>query len=250
MGIDYKNKLIALCSDGERVLRSNQNGVHGLLKREIPSLLGIHCLSHSFSLATKSDLSQTFPVLDEIFHLAYRTYSYLNESVKRLGKLFEAKAEIEDLIQGLNLIKPTKIRWLSLFNSISRITKLLKPIIQTLKESRDLTAKSLIPYFEDPRILAWIHFLSDIAPDLKFVTTLFQDRNFNMRAAFRILKSMKENLSRKYIDSFRPGHCYSTFLTKFKTLGGTLLFDDFLTYINLLITNLIARSSKNFVQTF
>jgi len=121
--IDYKSKLVAFCSDGEKSLRSKKNGLFGLLKKDIPSILGIHCLSHCFSLVSKNDLTKDFPILDQIFDLAYQTYKYLNMSSSQYNKLFENEREIEDLVQELNLIKPVKIRWMSLFVSIERISQ-------------------------------------------------------------------------------------------------------------------------------
>ena len=65
--------MVALCTNGEKMLRSQKNGVQSLLKKDIPGLRGIHCLARSFSLANKNDLSESFLVLDELFNLEYET---------------------------------------------------------------------------------------------------------------------------------------------------------------------------------
>ena len=250
LGIDYKSKLISICTDGEKVLRSNKNGLYGLLKKDIPSLLGIHCLSHCFSLVSQHDLTKRFPILNQIFDLAYQTYKYLSTSSKMHNKLLENEQEIEDLVSELNLIKPIKIRWMSLFTSIGRIIKILKAIILTLKESTDLIAKSLLAIYAEPKVLFWMHFLADISPDLKLVTTLFQNKYFNMGSAFKILKSMKEGLSRKYIDSYKPGYCYTTFLTKFQVINEKVVFDNCLEIRSLFDRNSFIQEFKEFCSSF
>jgi len=227
-GIDFRKKLVCLCTDGEPVLRSSKNGVFGFLKRDIPALIGLHCLAHKFSLAHSQDLGSDFPILQELFKLVYETYKYFNNSPSRLDLLFENENEMEDLLEALNLVKPTKIRWLSLFTAVQRVTRILKAIVLTFKDLKDVMSKSLLVYFQDPRCLAWMHFLADIAVDFKFVTTLFQENYFNMKAAFRIISSMKENINRKYVDNFKPGSLYTSFLSKFQTINDKVIFDNFL----------------------
>ena len=248
--IDYKKKLVGFCTDGEKMLRSQKNGVHSLLKKDVPGLIGLHCLAHSFSLANKTDLSQDFPILDELFDLAYQTYQFIHKSPKRLDKLFEKEKEVEELISELSLVKPIKIRWLSLFNAITRISKLLKAIILSLKESNELTAKMLLSRYEKPQFLAWIFFLTDLTPDLKFITTLFQEKYFNMRITFSILKSMKENMHRKYIDSFNPGNSYTYFASKFKTINEKVIFDDCLVMQTSFQSNSYQLEFKEFCTKF
>ena len=214
-GIDWQNKPVAYCSDGEPTVRSSYNGVYGILKRKIGTLVGIHCIAHSFALTHKTDLSEKFPILDELFQLTYQTYKYFNNSSRRIDQLFEMQVEIEDLIDELNFIKPIKVRWLSLFNAITRVVKILRSLIQTLEKwKNDLTVKTLLTAYTDPRNLSWLHFLSDIASDIKLVTEVFQEKNFNMKKAIDLLNSVKANLKRKYIDGFRPGYNYTSYLKK------------------------------------
>jgi len=72
--LDYKKYLVGFCSDGAETLKSSQNGVFRLLKKEVPSILGIHCIANVFNLTYKTDLVQQFPVLNDIFDLTYSTY--------------------------------------------------------------------------------------------------------------------------------------------------------------------------------
>ena len=125
-------------------------GVCGLIKKDIPNLLSIHYLAHKFSLASKTDLNDNYPISNELYQLVYDTYKYFDGSYRRLNQLFESEEEIEELTWYLNLEKPISIRWLTLFKSISRVGKILKSIILSLKEMKDLTSKTLLCYFADP----------------------------------------------------------------------------------------------------
>ena len=127
LGIDWKAKLVGYCSDGEATVRSKSNGVYGMLRSKAKTLIGIHCLAHSFALIHKTDLTEKYPILNELFQLAFQTYKYINNSSRRLNELFEKQDEIEDIINHLNLLRPIKVRWLSLFISIARIARILKP---------------------------------------------------------------------------------------------------------------------------
>lgn len=210
LGLDWQSKLVGYCSDGEATVRSDQNGVYGLLKRRKRTLVGIHCLAHSFSLTHKSDLSDKYPILGELFQLAYGTYKYLNNSPKRLDELFAMQSDIQELIDQLNLVKPIKIRWLSLFNSITRIVRIFKPLIQTLEKHKgDITVRGLLSIYSDPRSLSWLHFLSDLSNDVKMVTEIFQEKHFHIKKAVDLINSVKTNLKRKYINEFKPGYNYS-----------------------------------------
>ena len=46
--------------------------------------------------------------------------------------------------------------------------------------------------------------------------------------AFRTLKSMKDNIHRKYIDNFKPGSLYSSFLSKTQVINGKSVYDNYL----------------------
>lgn len=227
--IDWKNKMSGFGSDGEKTVRSKQNGVYGLLRQKAKILTDIHCFAHSFSLVHKTDLSEAYPILNEIFQLSYETYKYFNYSAKRLKELFDQEQEVEEIMRSLNLIKPIKVRWLSLFNSISRIIKIIKPLFLALEKSRDnLTIKGLLTIYKDPRSLSWIFFLGDLSGDIKVVTTVFQQRNFDIKRALDMIGSVKSNLTKKYIDEFSPGHTYSSYLSKI------LVQNDKATYSNLI----------------
>jgi len=225
---NYKGKLLSLCSDGERALCSSKEGVLGLLTKEIPTLLGIHCLSHKFSLASKTDLNEKYPILEEIYQLVYDTYKYFNSSSNRINELFENEKDIEDLTSQLNLERSISIRWASLFTSINRLAKVLKAVIVALKKQKDLTSKTLLCYYADPRFLLWIHFLADISFNVGLVTVSFQEKHFNLESAIRTLRCFKDTLHSRYIDSFDPGRTFSKFMEKITLFKDNLVFDNVL----------------------
>jgi len=228
--IDWKQKLVAFCSDGEVTLRSSQNGVYGMLKRKVGRLIGIHCVAHAFTLTHKSDLTEKFPILDELFQLTYHTYKYFNSSSKRVDQLFVAQNEIEDLMEALNLVKPAKIRWLSFFNAITRIVTIFRSLIQTLEKWKsDVAVQGLLSIYANPRSLSWMHFLADIACDIKVVTEVFQERNFNIKRAIDLLESTKSNLRRKYIENFKPGVRYTSYLSKIFIERGKTSYENIFT---------------------
>ena len=101
--IDYKRKMIGFCSDGDKTLKSDQNGVFGLLKRNIPHLIGTHCLANSFNLANKTNLPKKFPIPNDIFDLVYDTYKHIYSSHTRVEELFEFQNELKEIFSNLKL---------------------------------------------------------------------------------------------------------------------------------------------------
>jgi len=250
LGLNYKKSLVGFCSDGDETLRSPNNGVYGLLKRDVSALIGVHCLAHVFNLACKTDLANQFPILNDIFNLVYSTYKYIYASPNRINVLFENQEEIQDLLSEINLIKPMQIRWLSIFKALLRIVRIFPSVINTLKQINDLNSKSLLAWYSLPRYLAWVHFLADIGPDFQITITSFQDKNLSIKKAIGLVISAKNNVKRKYIDDFKPGHYYSQFLKKVKWENNIYMYDNSLQLTQAIEIDVYQIEFKQFAEYF
>ena len=47
----WKQKLVSLGTDGANVMTGKHNSVLALLKRDVPSLVSIHCIAHKLELS-------------------------------------------------------------------------------------------------------------------------------------------------------------------------------------------------------
>lgn len=107
MGLKYKSQLVGFMADGASVNFGVKSGVIAMLRRDVPWLVGIHCLSHRLELALKSAFSGTY--MDELCELLISLYYLYHNSPKRMRGL-------EDLakVMDVNIRKPVRAqgtRW-------------------------------------------------------------------------------------------------------------------------------------------
>jgi hypothetical protein len=121
----------------------------------------------------------------------------MHGSPLRLANLFEKQDEIEDMMQNLKLIQPKMIRWLTLFNCVTRITTICRSVISTLKSSKEAEAKKLLKSLFDNKFLAFLHFITDLSPDIKIVNNLFQQKSLSLTKSINIINSAKSSITRK-----------------------------------------------------
>ena len=61
---NWKEKVVALGTDGAAVMVGEVGGVFALLKRDIPHLIKVHCIAHRLELAS-ADTVKAIPELEE-----------------------------------------------------------------------------------------------------------------------------------------------------------------------------------------
>lgn len=106
---NWKTKAVRFGADGAAVNLEKKGGVAALLKKEVPHILGFHCLPHRLELALQ-DLQKKCKSVEcvyNVLHLIWKTYHYSPKSVRTLKSITE---ELD-----VNILKPSQvigIRWL------------------------------------------------------------------------------------------------------------------------------------------
>ena len=149
------------------------NGVVGLLKKDIPELLGIHCMAHRINLVS-GDILDEFPDLKLIDSILYNIHKLFKKSTKKLQILNDY--ERQQIKKFKKVIKPTQIRWFSLYNAILRIIDIWKPLIEALKEicDFDVSAKGVLESLMSFKVIFLLHFLADLLSLLNNLNLTFQ----------------------------------------------------------------------------
>ena len=89
---NWKEKAVALGSDGASVMVGDMGGVYALLKRDIPHLIKVHCIAHLLELAF-SDTVKAVPQLEEAKDMLqgiWKHYHYSPKAVRELKELAES----------------------------------------------------------------------------------------------------------------------------------------------------------------
>ena len=74
--------------DGASVMLSDQNGVAGLHKREVPFCVAVHCVCHRMHLAV-SKAANAVPNVKVLQTIVSTVYQHINNSPNRLVKFKE-----------------------------------------------------------------------------------------------------------------------------------------------------------------
>ena len=133
-------KLASICTDGASVMTGSQNGLARLIRNDIPILLSIHCMAHRINLVS-NDVVDYFPILKLIDSTLYNIHKIFKRSPKRI-QILEDFERLE-LKKTLRVLKPTKIRWFSLYNALLRMLFLWNPLVSSLDELKDTDANAL-----------------------------------------------------------------------------------------------------------
>ena len=93
----WKQKLVCLGTDGANVMTGKHNSVSALLKRDVPSLVSIHCIAHKLELGFQDTVKEVKEMLQGI----WKHYKY---SCKALHELKELTRLSKLMAQGGYLI--------------------------------------------------------------------------------------------------------------------------------------------------
>lgn len=73
------NRLTAVSANGASSMVGNENGFVTLLKKDVPNLVGIHCIVHREALVV-ADAAKKVPELLYVEKLANKVYSWIQNS--------------------------------------------------------------------------------------------------------------------------------------------------------------------------
>ena len=102
------------------------NGLVTRFAREVPHLVGVHCIAHRDALAAKDALS-SFPIFDVVEKGARKAYKWVKSSYKRHAEVKELANEFELSVH--ELLKLHDVCWLSRGEITKRLLSLMPVLL-------------------------------------------------------------------------------------------------------------------------
>ena len=105
---NWKEKAVALGSDGASVMVGDMGGVYALLKRDIPHLIKVHCIAHLLELAF-SDTVKAVPQLEEAKDTLQGIWKHYHCSPKAVCELKELAESMQ--VKAYKAVKADGTCW-------------------------------------------------------------------------------------------------------------------------------------------
>ena len=175
-------------SDGASNMIGVRDGVGAYFKREIPSIVQTHCISHRLALAGK-DSAVDVPYVKEFFDILDQVSRCYNYSAVRTTALREIQVAFDDPV--LKLSRAIDTRWLSKGKACMNLKKVFRAVLTSLSreasERDDAQALGLYSFMTKKKFIYTLYFMCDIMPELIKLAKLFQSDNFDYaRVKFHI----------------------------------------------------------------
>lgn len=180
---NWKEKTVALGSDGENVMVGEVGGVYALLKRDIPHLIKVHCIAHRLELAF-ADTVKAIKELEEAKSMLqgiWKHYHYSPKAVRELKELAETMQ-----VRAYKAVKADGTRWVPHLKGALEVP-LLKNYymvithLQHTSQARDSSttmqgrasnySKKLVSY----KFLLFLHLPLDIVTAISRLSLQFQE---------------------------------------------------------------------------
>lgn len=198
-GLKIEN-MIGIGVDGANVMVGKHNSVTAILKRELPDLIIIKCVSHSLHLCAEK-ASELLP--RQLEFLVRETHNWFSYSPKRLDHyraLFETMNDNKSpkKIQGLS-----GTRWLARYQAITTILeqweelKLLFSIAKS--DDKCYMAEQLYDIMRRLPFKAFLIFLKNELKNVTQLNLLFQSDNVEPTKLFEDLFLLYKNLLRRLV---------------------------------------------------
>ncbi|XP_041377598.1 zinc finger protein 862-like [Gigantopelta aegis] len=173
--LNYKDKLVAIGSDGASVMLGKKGGVVALFKRDIPWLISNHCVAHRLALAV-SQSANRITYLKNFKATLLQLWKFYSNSSVRMAGLEEIQKVLND--PHLRLVRAIDTRWLSHEAAVKALLLCLKSVYTSLdreaSERHDCQAEGLLHFTTKYNFLATLCFLGDVLPPLTILSRVFQ----------------------------------------------------------------------------
>lgn len=187
-----KSKLVGFSTDGCTVMTGSENGLVTCFAREVPHLVGVHCIAHRDALAAKDALS-AFPIFDIVEKGAKKAFKWVNSSYKRHEEVKELANEFQLSVHGL--LRMHDIRWLSRGEVTKRLVILMPILLRIwMRENRDLYV-----YFTSFKVQFFLHLLADVLHNLNILNKKFQVENIDITSIGTELVTTMDILEARFL---------------------------------------------------
>ena len=134
------NKIMGFGSDGAAVMTGRDKGATGMLLRQNPHLVNVHCIAHRLALCT-SQAAETVPGMVEFHDSICKLFYYFKRAPARVARF----AEIQRLLEmpELKIREVHGVRWLSLYEALEVVFRSLDSLLTYFQENDDAKAIGL-----------------------------------------------------------------------------------------------------------
>lgn len=198
-GLKFEN-MIGVGVDGANVMAGRHNSVTAILKRELPDLIVVKCVSHSLHLCAEKAAELLPRQLEFLVREAHNWFSYSPKRLEYYKTLFETINANKDpkKIQGLS-----GTRWLARYQAINTILeqweelKLLFSIAKS--DDKCYMAEQLYDIMRRTPFKAFLIFLKNELKNVTQLNLLFQSDDVEPTKLFEDLFLLYKNLLRRLV---------------------------------------------------
>ena len=264
LNIPLKN-LRGLATDGASVITGKTRGLAALLKKDVISLVAVHCVCHRLALAC-TDTNEELAVIKEVETVVTQLCKIFDNSPKKLAAYLKVQEEMKQLTLGAKakakakankriskqLKKACKTRWLSFDNAIAAVCSDLLSILQTLHQLKaDPSCYDLLKKLMKVKKIGTIYILCEILPVLSDLSRVFQQGTINFAHIKPSITVCEEKLAtlveskspiKKLQDDLAEGRTLAVTEIKFSSKDIKYLENLLKNYVN----ELVEKSTKRF----
>ncbi len=125
-------KIMGLGSDGANVMVGTGTGVTGVMMRQNPHLVNVHCVAHRLALCSSKAAAEV-PALAKYSSIITDIYYYFKYSANRQDKLKEIQIILDH--PKLKVKEVHDVRWMSFFLALETIYKIMESLLTYLEGS-------------------------------------------------------------------------------------------------------------------
>ena len=173
------SKILGLGSDGASVMTGKNKGVTGMMLRQNPHLVNVHCIAHRLALCT-SQAAENIPALKDYQESITSIYYYFKYSSGKQSRL----AEIEKVLSApqLKYKEVHSVRWLSFYDALQAVYRTLEPLLTyladtTLKDPKAVHLKKKVACL---KFISLTYIMMDIIPHVTKLSLFFQKENVDL----------------------------------------------------------------------
>ena len=179
---NWKNKTACLGTDGASVMVGQHGGVFGILKRDIPSLISVHCIAHNLELGLQDTL-KAIPLFREVKEMLQGMWKYYKYSCKALKELKDLAESMDE--KAYKCTKADGSRWVPHLHRALEVLlcknyKIIVLHFEHASQARDSSAEmqgratNYSKKLKSFKFLKFMHLLLDVVKEVSKVSLLFQ----------------------------------------------------------------------------
>ena len=134
------SQIMGFGSDGASVMTGRNKGATGMLLRENPHLINVHCLAHRLALCT-SQAAESVAGMKEYHTAVTSLYYYFKNAPARVARFAEIQRILDE--DQLKIREVHGVRWLSFYEALEVVFRSLDSLLAYLQENTDPKAVGL-----------------------------------------------------------------------------------------------------------